>query len=294
MGTKQARRGGIGLLLSLSLALPFVVFQLAGSALAAVTVRIGPEAQASRPGACSPLVIALGGGAVDVVAAQTVELRVRPTSGDPSVTFCKPRGGGRTVTGDVSASGLLRGEVTTGPAGRARIGVRADDVAALAVKAFVDKNGNDRVDPGESRATSFIAVGMPACNDGVDNEGDGRADHPGDRGCRSKDDASEKRTIRKRSRATLFFGGRRHAFRGRVGSPRPKCVSSRKVVVKKLRPGRDKTVGRGRSDRDGRWRVARKHAHGRFYAKAKRKAFVARNGDRVVCKAKRTRRIKVS
>jgi hypothetical protein len=278
----------------LSLALPIVVFQLAGSALAAVTVRIGPEAQASRPGACSPLVIALRGGAGAVVAARTVELRVRPTSGDPSVSFCRPRGGGRTVTGAVSTTGLLRGEVTTGSAGRARIGVRADDVAALAVKAFVDKNGNDRVDAGESRATSFVAVGMPACNDGVDNEGDGRADHPGDRGCRSKDDASEKRTIRKRSRATLSYGGRRHAFRGRVGSARPKCVRSRKVVVKKLRPGRDQTVGRDRTNRKGRWSVPRKHAHGRFYAKAKRKSFVAKNGDRVVCKAKRTRWIRVS
>jgi hypothetical protein len=81
-------------------------------------------------------------------------------------------------------------------------------------------------------------------------------------------------------------------WRGRVGASQ--VVRSRKVVVKKLRPGPDQTVGRDRTNRKGRWRVPRKHAHGRFYAKAKRKSFVARNGDKVVCRAKRTRRIQVS
>jgi hypothetical protein len=64
--------------------------------------------------------------------------------------------------------------------------------------------------------------------------------------------------------------GIRGKFRGKVRSPRNACERRRTVVLKKKRPGRDKTVGRDRTNRRGVWRINKPNARGRFYARVKR------------------------
>jgi hypothetical protein len=70
----------------------------------------------------------------------------------------------------------------------------------------------------------------------------------------------------------------RDRFRGRVTSSRRSCRVNRRVIVKKVRPGRDRTVGSDRTNNRGRWRLRRPNANGRFYAQVNRNA--ACRGDR--------------
>jgi hypothetical protein len=58
-------------------------------------------------------------------------------------------------------------------------------------------------------------------------------------------------------------------FRGRVKSPADECKPGREVVLKKRRPGPNKTVGTDTTGNRGRWRISKPNAHGRFYAKVK-------------------------
>ena len=71
-------------------------------------------------------------------------------------------------------------------------------------------------------------------------------------------------------------------FKGRVKSAVGKCERRRKVVLKKVRKGRDKTVGRDRSNRSGRYRIRKSDAKGRYYTKVKkaRKSSVVCLGDK--------------
>jgi hypothetical protein len=72
-------------------------------------------------------------------------------------------------------------------------------------------------------------------------------------------------------------------FKGRVKSPSSACKNGRKVILKKVKPGKDKTVGTDNAGTFGRWRISRPNAVGRFYAKVNKNA---------QCKAARSRTVR--
>jgi hypothetical protein len=78
--------------------------------------------------------------------------------------------------------------------------------------------------------------------------------------------------------------GIRGKFRGRVRSPRNACERRRSVVLKKVRPGPDRTVGRDRTNRRGVWRINKPNARGRFYARVQRQ-----EKRRVICLGDRSK-----
>jgi hypothetical protein len=80
-------------------------------------------------------------------------------------------------------------------------------------------------------------------------------------------------------------------FKGRVRSPVRNCKSGRKVVVKKVRRGRDPAVGKDRTNRKGAWRMPKRRAKGRFYAVAKKRRYTS-GGTTIVCKAARSKRVR--
>jgi hypothetical protein len=77
-------------------------------------------------------------------------------------------------------------------------------------------------------------------------------------------------------------------FAGRVLSSQPFCERKRKVVVKRVRPGRDAVVSRDRTGRAGRFEVAHGGQAGRYYARAKRRVTQIR-----LCSGARSRTIRV-
>jgi hypothetical protein len=62
----------------------------------------------------------------------------------------------------------------------------------------------------------------------------------------------------------------RGSFKGQVVSEAAKCEKHRRVLLKKKRPGKDKTVGSDRTNNAGNWRIRKANPNGRYYAKIKR------------------------
>jgi hypothetical protein len=81
--------------------------------------------------------------------------------------------------------------------------------------------------------------------------------------------------------------GIRGKFRGKVRSPRNACERRRTVVLKKRRPGPDRTVGRDRTNRKGVWRIRKPNARGRFYARVQRQ-----EKRRVICLGDRSKTVR--
>lgn len=99
-------------------------------------------------------------------------------------------------------------------------------------------------------------------------------------------------TVRVASTITIRHSNRPHRFKGRVRSERRRCRSGRRVVVKKVRRGPDRTVARDTTNRRGKWAKAhRKGRRGRYYAIARRKTFSTPNAN-VVCRRARSRTIR--
>ena len=88
-------------------------------------------------------------------------------------------------------------------------------------------------------------------------------------------------------RARLLLTYRNHAFRGRVLARRDRCVSGRKVTVKR----RNGTViGRDKTDKRGRFSISARKRTGSFKARVGRKSFVRQAADiKVVCLADTTK-----
>lgn len=84
----------------------------------------------------------------------------------------------------------------------------------------------------------------------------------------------------------------RGAFSGRVRAKKG-CARGRKIVVRSVRDGR--TVARGRSNRRGRYRAPARSeiTRGRYQAFAKQKT-LRRGGKRIVCRAGKSRKIRVA
>ena len=84
----------------------------------------------------------------------------------------------------------------------------------------------------------------------------------------------------------------RGTFKGKVKSEAAQCKKARRVIVKKAKKGRDRTIGNTTSNRRGAWRVPSRAAKGRYYAKAP-KAQVTSQGTETTCLADRSRTIRV-
>jgi hypothetical protein len=69
------------------------------------------------------------------------------------------------------------------------------------------------------------------------------------------------------STVTIKYGHVRHAFVGRVSSPRVLCVAGRTVKVFKVIPGPNRLIGIDATNARGRYAVPRQHPRGFFYAR---------------------------
>lgn len=60
-------------------------------------------------------------------------------------------------------------------------------------------------------------------------------------------------------------------FKGKVRSRAGKCESRRRVVLKKVRKGPDRKIGKDKTNKRGGYKITKRHMKGRVYAIAKRK-----------------------
>lgn len=81
-------------------------------------------------------------------------------------------------------------------------------------------------------------------------------------------------------------------LRGSVRSKVARCKADRKVVLKKVRKGRDRVIGRARTNDAGKFRIKKRSAKGRLYAVAKKKAFNNNDQTITVCKQGRSKRVR--
>jgi hypothetical protein len=93
------------------------------------------------------------------------------------------------------------------------------------------------------------------------------------------------------SRITIAH--RREGFLGRVSSRNNRCERRRRVVLKRVKRGRDKTVSRDLTNRRGKWKIRMPNPRrGRYYATVNAKSFAGRNNRTIRCKRARSRRIR--
>ncbi len=116
--------------------------------------------------------------------------------------------------------------------------------------------------------------GPAQCDDGIDNDGDGKIDHPADPECDNKNDNSEAvPTTVTPVPSVISIQHKlrpRHRFKGSVSATETACVAGRRVVVKKVRSGADRRVGRALVGDNGNWGVRhRRGGGGRYYAVVK-------------------------
>jgi hypothetical protein len=72
------------------------------------------------------------------------------------------------------------------------------------------------------------------------------------------------------SKTSLNLGPRQGQFTGAVRSKDPECVAGRRIKVKRVRPGRNETIGKDFSDINGLWSVRTDERSGTWYARLKR------------------------
>lgn len=94
-----------------------------------------------------------------------------------------------------------------------------------------------------------------------------------------------------RSTTTMNVNGNK--FLGKVKSDLRKCRVRRDVVLKKERPGRDKTVGKDQTNQDGEYEIREPGADGTYYTVAKAKGFTDQSGRPVTCTKDRSPKKKV-
>lgn len=152
------------------------------------------------------------------------------------------------------------------------------------------------------------AARTPAeCQDAIDNDGDGLIDYPEDPGCSVAQDNSEfgecddlaqeegtnpvcrdhatEVSIRYRERVEIFAGG--------IGSSLEACQRGRRVLLKRVRPGRDPILGEDITGAYGNWYIPWDARRGRYYAKATKTTAADSSGATVTCLGDRSTTIRV-
>jgi hypothetical protein len=128
--------------------------------------------------------------------------------------------------------------------------------------------------------------GRPQCSDSQDNDGDGTVDLQ-DPNCTGPNDTSEfGRTLRHRVRVTI-----KGRFRGRLFSSKRRCETFRLVRLFKVKRGKDKKIGQDQANGQGRWRIRKPNAKGRFYVRVARKEFT-QGGNLHICLKGRSGRVR--
>ena len=84
----------------------------------------------------------------------------------------------------------------------------------------------------------------------------------------------------------------RREFAGRVSSKEDKCKVGRKVILKKEKKGRDRTIEATVTRNKGSFRIPVKRANGVYYAQTPRERIVA-DGGPVICGAAKSNFVKV-
>ena len=95
------------------------------------------------------------------------------------------------------------------------------------------------------------------------------------------------------SEVSIHFNDNKGLFKGHVDST-SECEAGRKVVVFKARKGDDKKIGSDMTNAQGKWKVDKNHANGKYYAKVKKSTlagYASAPGD--TCAADRSKKIHV-
>ena len=280
------------------------------------TVTLSPDESSAAVGTCAAYTITATDASNQPVAGVVLDveqLHERSGNGtqndEPTVLFCTPSSsqgpnpsGVDQTRGDLDPPeenpddrGTLGGETmqATNAGGQVTIGIRvepgngSDGIGRVTLTAFLDADADSDPDQNEPKDTSTHTWRDAQCGDGVDNDGDGATDHPADPDCTGPEDDSEQGAqAGSRDEPTelgIRYVKRKRLFKGLVKSEEARCESGRRVTLKKRRPGRDRVLGRDRSDAGGRWVIKQRARQGRYYAVVKRKSFLAADGTTVNC-----------
>ena len=136
----------------------------------------------------------------------------------------------------------------------------------------------------------------PVCFNGNDDDGDGWRDYPEDLGCNSFEQQDEIWCHGFCPAVGVSIDRKLppDAFTGDLFD-REACLDRRTVVVKRVRPGRDKKIGEDRDLRsNGRWWIPADVEAGRYYAKSPALTYSTVEGDDPVCDPMRSRTTRVS
>jgi hypothetical protein len=218
------------------------------------TVSITPAVGTVVADVCGPFLVRTQGGTDPVGALVDVEVE-----GTTAVEFCLPSSGVNPVlidpaTGDLGngTDGTIGGEVTAEAGalpgeGAFTFGIVSPVLGSFDITVFVEEpggpNDNDDPDEDEPQDTATVTIGS----------GGGGRD----------------------VRSTITISG---TFEGKVRSSDAACKRRRTVIVKRVKKGPDRVVGRDVTNDSGAYRVPAQNPTGRFYALATRKAGGASNG----------------
>jgi len=152
----------------------------------------------------------------------------------------------------------------TGP-GRFTTGEQEDDDTTNANGVATADVTASREEKGDQTITGSLDVATTDCELPAD-------DPPGEEppaaaGVCSDDVTKTWRPRPNRAESSVTIRG---SFKGQVVSERRGCKVDRKVILKKVRPGKNKKVGTDRTNKFGNWRINKKNPKGRYYAKIRR------------------------
>ena len=89
-------------------------------------------------------------------------------------------------------------------------------------------------------------------------------------------------------RTTARLGYNKPFFHGRAKSRVKRCRSNRRFKLKQVKPGPDKLIAKGTTDKRGLFKVKKRNAHGNFYAQISKKTFFNGVGSMITCKRDRS------
>jgi Bacterial Ig-like domain (group 1) len=199
--------------------------------------------------------------------------------------------GQATTTATSSAEGT---QTVTGTLGDDTTGAEPGEVDECD-KAAGDPTGAPAGACSDDVTVTWTEPPVTECSDGIDNDGDGQVDFPADPGCDDAQDDTEvsegSETIFADSEVTIGYG--KGAFKGQVTSTDDRCEPQRVVKIKKAKPGKDGNAGSDTTNAQGRYRVSKPNADGRYYARVAKREITLATGDVLVCRGARSSTIKV-
>lgn len=235
------------------------------------TVSITPAVGTVVADVCGPFLVQTRGGSdpigavvdVEVVGTTPVEFCLPTTGVNP--VLIDPTTGDRGGGSDGAIGGEAAGDASALPGeGDFTFGIVSPASGSFDITVFVEEpvgpNDNDDPDEGEPQDTASLTVGSGGGGGG----GGGNV------------------------RSTITISG---SFEGQVRSSDAACEQGRKVVVKRIKNGPDRVVGRDVTDQSGAYRVSAQNPSGRFYAIATKKAGGASGGGNCLkARSKKVRR----